>query len=233
MKNRGRADWRQVFALFERWQTTPATQRDALVTAVREHSPELYPQFSAMLQADAGAEAHGFMARDAVSQLAVPEAPPTQWANVRLGPWVLREPIGVGGMGQVWLATRGDNLYTGRAAVKLMHMAHASADANARFAREGEFLARLAHPRIAQLYDAGLTADGTRYLVLEHVPGEALDQACDQQSLGTEARLRLFLQVCEAVSFAHLQRVVHRDLKPANILVTADGHVKLLDFGVA
>jgi serine/threonine-protein kinase len=233
MKDNGRADWRQVFALFERWQTTPAAQRDALIASIREHSPQLYPQFAAMLQADAGADAHDFMAEDALSQLATAEVEASKWNGVRLGPWVLREPLGVGGMGQVWLATRGDNLYSGRAAVKLMHMAHANADANVRFAREGEFLARLAHPRIAQLYDAGLTEDGTRYLVLEHVPGEPLDQACDRQCLGIEARLQMFLQVCEAVAFAHLQRVVHRDLKPSNILVTADGHVKLLDFGVA
>jgi serine/threonine-protein kinase len=233
MKDQGRADWRQIFALFERWQTTPAAQREALITSIREQSPELYPQFAAMLQADAGAEAHGFMAEDAVSQLASAEVVPVNWSGARLGPWVLSEPLGVGGMGQVWLATRGDNLYTGRAAVKLMHMAQVSADANARFAREGEFLARLAHPCIAQLYDAGLTENGTRYLVLEHVPGEPLDQACDRQCLGIEARLQMFLQVCEAVAYAHLQRVVHRDLKPSNILVTADGHVKLLDFGVA
>jgi serine/threonine-protein kinase len=233
MKDSGPADWRQIFALFERWQTAPAAQRDALITSIREQSPELYPQFAAMLQADAGAEAHGFMAEDVVSQLAAVEVAPANWSGVQLGPWVLRELLGSGGMGQVWLATRGDNLYSGRAAVKLLHMAQVSADANVRFAREGEFLARLAHPRIAQLYDAGLTDDGTRYLVLEHVPGEPLDQACDRQCLGIEARLQMFLQVCEAVAYAHLQRVVHRDLKPSNILVTADGHVKLLDFGVA
>ncbi len=233
MKDMGRADWRQVFQLFERWQTTPLAAREALVESIRSDSPQLYPQFAAMIQADAVAEEHGFMDENALSQLE--PAPPaiSRWTNVRLGPWVLREPIGFGGMGQVWLATRGDNLYAGRAAVKLMHAANATPDANARFAREGEFLARLAHPRIAQLHDAGLTEDGTRYLVLEHVPGEPLDQACDRQRLGVEARLQLFLQVCEAVAFAHLQRVVHRDLKPSNILVTPDGHVKLLDFGVA
>ena len=226
-------DWRRVFEVFERWQTTPAAERDAMVAAIRSESPGLYPQLAAMIQADAGAEQQGFMADDALSQIATPVAMQRKWTDVRLGPWILREPIGIGGMGQVWLATRGDNMYAGRAAVKLMHLANASADANARFAREGEFLARLAHPRIAQLYDAGLTEDGTRYLVLEHVPGEALDEACDRRRLSIEARLELFLQVCEAVAYAHLQRVVHRDLKPSNILVTPDGHAKLLDFGIA
>src|SRR6185436_17349818 len=103
----------------------------------------------------------------------------THWAGTRLGAWELREAIGEGGMGQVWLATRSDGLYNGRAAVKLLHAAGMGTQAQARFAREGEFLARLSHPHIAQLLDAGLTADGTRYLVLEYVPGERIDHWCD------------------------------------------------------
>lgn len=157
--------------------------------------------------------------------------------GARLGAWELVDVIGVGGMGEVWVATRGDGLYTGRAAVKLLRSAHAgSAMAgllNARFAREGELLARLTHPHIAQLLDAGVTPEGTRYLVLEYVQGVRIDQWCDARRLAVDARLRLLLQVCEAVAFAHANLIVHRDLKPANLLVTDAGHVKLLDFGVA
>ena len=145
--------------------------------------------------------------------------------------------IGVGGMGEVWLAMRGDSLHAGRAAVKLLRVAHAaSAGAellNARFAREGELLARLTHPHIAQLLDAGVTAEGTRYLVLEYVQGERIDHWCDARRLGLAARLRLLQQLCDAVAFAHANLIVHRDLKPANVLVTETGQVKLLDFGVA
>ena len=168
-----------------------------------------------------------------------PRSPPdaTARTGARLGPWELRELLGSGGMGEVWAATRSDGLHAGRAAIKLLRSAHAQAPSaallNARFAREGELLARLTHPHIAQLLDAGLGADGTRYLVLEYVQGERIDHWCDARRLGVNARLRLLLQLCEAVAFAHANLVVHRDLKPANVLVTDAGQVKLLDFGVA
>ena len=157
--------------------------------------------------------------------------------GVRLGPWELREVIGSGGMGEVWGATRSDGLYAGRAAVKLLRVTARepalAAMINARFAHEGELLARLTHPHIAQLLDAGIAANGTRYLVLEYVPGERIDRWCDARQLDVPARIKLLLQVCDAVAFAHANLIVHRDLKPANILVTDAGHVKLLDFGVA
>ena len=164
-------------------------------------------------------------------------------AGARLGPWQLRELLGSGGTGEVWGAVRADGLHQGRAAVKLLRSGQfnpaVAALVQARFAREGELLARLTHPHIAQLLDAGLAADGTRYLVLEHVPGQRIDDWCDDRQLATEARVKLLIQVCHAVQFAHANLIVHRDLKPANILVTGDagtnapGHVKLLDFGVA
>ncbi len=166
-------------------------------------------------------------------------------AGVRLGPWELRELLGSGGTGEVWAAVRADGLHQGRSAVKLLRSSQFSpavaALVRARFAREGELLARLTHPHIAQLLDAGLAADGTRYLVLEHVQGQRIDDWCDDRQLATVERVKLLIQVCGAVQFAHANLIVHRDLKPANILVTGDaqnghgntGHVKLLDFGVA
>ena len=168
-----------------------------------------------------------------------PPSPPDTAARpgARLGPWELRELLGSGGMGEVWAATRSDGLHAGRAAIKLLRGVHMLAPSaallNARFAREGELLARLTHPHIAQLLDAGLATDGTRYLVLEYVQGERIDRWCDARRLGVNARLQLLLQLCEAVAFAHANLVVHRDLKPANVLVTDAGQVKLLDFGVA
>ena len=157
--------------------------------------------------------------------------------GARLGPWELRELIGSGGMGDVWSATRSDGLYAGRAAVKMLRVTSRdpalAAMIAARFAHEGELLARLTHPHIAQLLDAGFAGEGTRYLVLEYVPGLRIDHWCDARKLDVPARLALLLQVCDAVAFAHANLIVHRDLKPANILVTDAGHVKLLDFGVA
>src|SRR5438874_1420610 len=102
-----------------------------------------------------------------------------------------------------------------------------------RFAREGHLLARLAHPHIARLLDAGVTPQGQPYLVLEHVEGEQIDRWCDTHALGIDARVRLLLDVLGAVAHAHSKLVLHRDIKPANILVTHDGEVKLLDFGIA
>ena len=222
------AAWREVLALFDRWAAAEPAQREAELQRVQAEQPTLYPRLLAMINADQAAEAQDFLGGDVT-----PVPAEAHHAGLRLGAWELREPIGQGGMGQVWLATRSDGLYSGRAAVKLLHAAGRSAQAQARFAREGEFLARLSHPHIAQLLDAGLMPDGTRYLVLEYVAGERIDHWCDARKLSLAERLRLFMQVCEAVSYAHAHLVVHRDLKPANILVSDDGHVKLLDFGVA
>lgn len=229
--------WREVLALFERWLTAEPGDRGALLAEVQRQQPPLHPRLLAMIEADRAAQSLDFLG-DAVlpavpATHGSPTRPTERFAGMRLGAWELIEPIGTGGMGQVWRATRSDGLYSGRAAVKLLHGTRSDPQSDARFAREGELLARLTHPHIAQLLDAGLTPDGTRYLVLEYVQGERLDQWCDARRLTLEARLRLFLQVCEAVSYAHAHLVVHRDLKPPNIFVSDEGHVKLLDFGVA
>jgi eukaryotic-like serine/threonine-protein kinase len=226
--------WREVLALFDRWAEAGPAERTLLLGQVKLAQPALHPRLLAMIEADRAAEANDFLGAGALLPLP-PErpAPDNGWAGTRLGDWELREPVGSGGMGQVWRATRSDGLYSGQAAVKLLHAAGLTPQAQARFAREGELLARLTHPHIAQLLDAGFTTGHTRYLVLEYVQGERIDHWCDTRRLGIAARLHLFMQVCEAVAYAHAHLVVHRDLKPANILVTDDGHVKLLDFGVA
>jgi serine/threonine-protein kinase len=136
-------------------------------------------------------------------------------------------------MGSVWLARRSDGRFEGTAAVKLLNLALVSEAGQARFRREGSALARLAHPGIARLLDAGVSPSGQPYLVLEHVVGVPIDVYVGQRRLTIESRVRLFLQVLDAVAHAHSSLIVHRDLKPANILVTSDGHVKLLDFGIA
>src|SRR6185295_16833874 len=136
-------------------------------------------------------------------------------AGQTLGAYTLRSPIGEGGMGSVWLAARSDGRYEGMAAVKLLNVSLIGHEAEARFRREGSILARLRHPRIAHLVDAGVSAGGQPYLVLEHVKGEHLDVYCDGHRLGVEARVRLFLDVLAAVSHAHANLIVHRDLKPS------------------
>ena len=154
-------------------------------------------------------------------------------AAQRVGAYALVRPLGEGGMGAVWLAERRDGRYDGVAAVKFPSLALLGPQGLGRFAREGRILARLSHPAIARLLDAGVTEAGQPYLVLEYVDGQPIDRHCDAHALDTMARIALFLQVLDAVSHAHRNLVLHRDLKPSNILVTGDGHVKLLDFGIA
>jgi tRNA A-37 threonylcarbamoyl transferase component Bud32 len=152
----------------------------------------------------------------------------------RVGPFRVERELGRGGMGRVLLGRREEADGQGPAlAIKLLSVAAPSPTARNRFARERATLARLRHPNIARLYDAGVTDAGAPYLVMEYVEGRALDVYCDERALDLTARLALFRQVCLAVEYAHSQFIVHRDLKPANVLVDAFGQVKLLDFGIA
>jgi serine/threonine protein kinase len=150
-----------------------------------------------------------------------------------LGAYVLERELGRGGMGSVWLARRTDGRFERVVAVKFPDPSLIGRGGEQRFRVEGGILGRLAHPHIAQLLDAGVTAGGQPYLVIEHVDGVPLDQYCVDHRLPVDARIRLFLDVLSAVTAAHAQLVVHRDLKPANVLVTGEGQVKLLDFGIA
>jgi eukaryotic-like serine/threonine-protein kinase len=154
-------------------------------------------------------------------------------AGGEVGPYRLLREIGAGGMGAVWLAERTDGLVNRPVALKLPRAGAAGSGLAERMAREREILAALNHPNIARLYDAGVTADGRPYLALEYVEGESIERYCESRRVDLRCRLRLLSQVAEAVMHAHGKLVVHRDLKPSNILVTGEGQVRLLDFGVA
>jgi serine/threonine protein kinase len=151
----------------------------------------------------------------------------------QLGGYKLVREIGRGGMGCVYLAERSDGAFRKQVAVKLIQPGMNSADILARFRQEREILASLDHPGIARLLDAGATEEGLPYFVMEFVDGRPIHRWCDERKLSVTQRLELFRGVCDAVQYAHQRLVVHRDLKPGNILVTADGTVKLLDFGIA
>jgi non-specific serine/threonine protein kinase/serine/threonine-protein kinase len=150
-----------------------------------------------------------------------------------LGAWTLREEIGRGGMGTVYRAERSDGVYEQSAAVKLMSGGPWGPGVMERFLRERQILARLQHPNIAALLDGGTTPEGVQWFAMERVSGRPLDRYCDEKRLGIDERLGLFLTVCDAVEAAHRSLVIHRDLKPSNIMVSDEGTVKLLDFGVA
>ncbi|TQM16650.1 serine/threonine-protein kinase [Pseudoxanthomonas sp. 3HH-4] len=153
--------------------------------------------------------------------------------GMRVGPYQLESMLGEGGMGMVWLASRADGLYQRRVALKLLRPGLADPNLRLRFTREREILARLEHPNIARLLDAGIGSEGQPYLALEYVEGVSITDYCLANNIGLDTRLTLFLQICEAVSHAHANLIVHRDLKPSNILVTPNGEVRLLDFGIA
>jgi serine/threonine protein kinase/Tfp pilus assembly protein PilF len=150
-----------------------------------------------------------------------------------IGPYELLRLLGAGGMAEVWLAQRADGAFKRRVALKLPMLTRMRKDLAERFSRERDILASLEHPRIARLYDAGIDPAGWPYLSMEYVQGEPLTEWCDVHRLDVRGRVQLYLQVLEAVQYAHDRHVIHRDLKPSNILVTEAGQVRLLDFGVA
>lgn len=145
---------------------------------------------------------------------------------------IIRE-IGRGGMGAVFLAERADGEFSQQVALKIVRRSFADNELGKRFRQERQILASLNHPNVARLFDGGVSADGEPFLAMEFIEGERIDNFCARENLSSRERLKLFLHVCYAVSFAHQNLIVHRDLKPSNILVDADGNVKLLDFGIA
>jgi serine/threonine-protein kinase len=154
-------------------------------------------------------------------------------AGTRVGPYLLESELGRGGMGSVWRARRDDGTFTRTVALKLPFAEHYRREFIDRFCRERDILAALAHPHIARLYDAGITAEGQPYLAMEYVEGVPLTQYCGEHRASLATRLALFAQVLDAVGYAHSNLILHRDLKPSNILVTPAGNACLLDFGIA
>ncbi|MBQ0943238.1 serine/threonine protein kinase [Ideonella sp. 4Y16] len=224
----GDTHWPQVKALFEAALEHPQAAREAFVRASGADAAVQDEVLSLLAHERALSEA----TTDDFLAPTEPAAPPLLLSpGERLGAWEIVGPLGAGGMAEVMLARRADGAWDGEAAVKVLKRGMDSAAVLARFALEQRALARLNHPHIAHLLDAGRSASGLPYFVMELVRGRPIDQACE--GLALEARLGLFLQLADAVAFAHRQLLVHRDLKPSNVLVTEDGQVKLLDFGIA
>jgi len=190
----------------------------------------LRAEVESLLRADSNRG--GFLAGPANAGLEIAERP-DPFVGRSIGPWRILERIGRGGMGSVYLAERADASYEGRAAIKVARRGMETPELLRRFHHERRLLARLQHPHIARLLDGGALEDGLPYFVMEHVAGMPIDRYCEERDLALEARLDVFLAVCDAVQYAHQQLIVHRDLKPSNILVTGDGTPRLLDFGIA
>ncbi len=153
--------------------------------------------------------------------------------GTRIGPYRVTGELGRGGMGTVYLAVRDDDQYRKQVAIKLVNRGMDTREVVERFRHERQILANLDHPNVARLLDGGTTSDGKPFLVMEYIEGQPLDVYCSSERLSISQRCRLFLEICDAVTYAHRNLIVHRDLKPGNILVTPEGSPKLLDFGVA
>ncbi len=220
--------WRVLSPYLDEVLAVSPDEQESWLEALARREPGLAAELRALLAEQRVLAAGRFLVES-------PVAPPRVSAiaaGQTVGAYTLVSPIGQGGMGVVWLAERSDGRFERRAAVKFLRIALGGA-AESQFRREGSILARLSHPYIAQLLDAGITGAGQPYLVIEYVDGEPIDRFCDSRKLDVKARVRLFLDVLGAVAHAHANLIVHRDLKPSNILVDRSGAPKLLDFGIA
>lgn len=227
--------WDHVQSLFELALNRPPDERASFLETACDGDPALLDEVRSLLAADA--DAHPLFDSLAVDAIALPAdllpdgILPSE--GERVGPYRVVEPLGRGGMGAVLLAERADGQFEQRVALKLIRGGAASEQIVRRFQSERQILARLQHPHIARLLDGGLTDDGRPYFAMEYVDGVPLDEYCDTNDCTVEERIRLVVTVCDAVQYAHRRPLVHRDLKPSNILVTDEGVVKLLDFGIA
>ena len=233
--------WQRISRLLDEVLDRPPEEQQAFLDKACADDPQLRQHVQDLLDHQTEAEA---AIGESVSAF-VPDLLPdlhnelanntdeTDLHEQRIGPYRLLRRLGRGGMGTVYLAQRDDGQFHKQVALKLIRRGLDTDDILSRFRYERQILASLDHPHIARLYDGGMTDDGRPYFVMEYVEGEPITAYCDAHRLTTKQRLALFRTVCRAVQYAHQNLIIHRDLKPSNILVTEDGTVKLLDFGIA
>jgi serine/threonine protein kinase len=225
--------YQQVKQLFQSALELEPEKRAAFLAEACARDDDLRAEVESLLASHEGAE--NFIEMPALAEM--PTLPLEEVADSmvgqRIGPYKLIREIGHGGMGKVYLAVRADEEFQKRVAIKLVKRGMETDFILRRFRNERQILASLDHPNIARLLDGGTTEDGLPYFVMEYIEGQPLVEYCDQRKLSTTERLKLFRTICSAVHYAHQNLVIHRDLKPSNILVTAEGVVKLLDFGIA
>lgn len=232
--------WQQIESLLDEALDLEPAEREEYVRTKGEGDEELVAQVLKMLAASERADTfldntNRSDLEEALARMssAIEEDSDAGPELERAGPYRLIRKLGRGGMGQVFLGVRDDEAFKRYVAVKVIRRGMDTDDILKRFRVERRILASLNHPGIAQLLDGGATDDGVSYFVMEYVDGDPITKYCDENRLSLPDRLRLFQKVCAAVHYAHQNLIVHRDLKPSNILVTKDGDVKLLDFGIA
>ncbi len=227
--------WSRISAVFDQAVEALPGERTALLDLACNGDDKLRLEVQSLLDADASGDVLERQAPKLRNAVAVEWARDADAAPVGsvIGSWRMLRELGRGGMGVVMLAERVDGHFEQRVALKLIKRGMDSEAVLNRFLRERQILARLSHPNIARLLDGGLSAEGRPYFVMEYVEGAPILEYCASHSLGLRARLDCILQICAALQFAHRQLVVHLDIKPSNVIVTDNGEVKLLDFGIA
>jgi serine/threonine-protein kinase len=225
--------WRRLSPLLDEVLDLTPPERVLRLESLTAEDAALAADLGVLLDAHAQADHEGFLDGVAETRIGAAAMPPPTLEGRRLGAYTLIRLLGQGGTGSAWRARRDDGRFEGEVAIKLLHLSLLGRVQAERFRREGAILARLSHPNIARLLDAGVSDGGQPFLVLELVDGERIDRHCDTHRLTIDERLVLFDDVLAAVDHAHRHLVIHRDIKPTNILVGTESRVKLLDFGIA
>ncbi|MDZ7758140.1 serine/threonine-protein kinase [Rhodohalobacter sp.] len=225
-------NWKKIKQIFTEALELEEAERKRFIQEACEGNDKLREEVLSLLKAH---EETGALDRslDEIRMSAISDAKVGYMKGEEIGNYRIIKELGHGGMGSVFLAERADGEFKQQVALKLLRDAFANEKQVKRFKSERQILASLNHEHIARLLDGGVTSHGQPYYVMEHVKGTPIDTYCNDQGLDIKERLNLFLDICDAVQYAHSKLVVHRDLKPSNILVTHDGRVKLLDFGIA
>lgn len=228
-------DWNIVETIVDEVLELPEENWFEFVEKQCEASPKVKSEVTKLLKSILDSEGWLEDAATYKSELFEPpqDLQPSNISGKKIGVYRIKDIIGHGGMGSVYLAERDDGNFKQTVALKLIRREMATPTNKARFKREQQILAGLNHPHISHLFDGGLTQDGRPYFVMEYIEGKPITDYCDEKELDIHERLKLSLQICDALQYAHQNLVIHRDLKPSNILVTDDGQVKLLDFGIA
>lgn len=232
--------WDKIETIVDQALTLPDDKRRAFIAKQCGEDNELFSTITELLHSIE--ESQGFLENPGAQQDDLLKdfarefesiSPQSSMVGQQIGNYEITKLLGHGGMGSVFLAERADGAFEHRVAVKLVRRGMDTPENIARFQRERAILANLNHPNISHMYDGGLTDDGLPYLIMEYVDGIPLDEYCARNQCDFEQRLELFKSICEAVKHAHQNLVIHRDLKPGNILVTTEGEIKILDFGIA
>jgi len=226
--------WHQVDRLFQRYLECEDQEREAFLKQVKAQDPVLFEELLSLIN---DSQQVDLFFEPSLSSLPDPSSGSEEFGDLEpgaiLSKYRIENVINRGGMGTVYMARREDQSVEQVVAVKLLNLKLSHPTFVAQFRRENQILASLQHPNIPMYIDSGMTEDGQPFMVMEYVPGLPIDRYCEQQKLDQNARLDLILQMCDALSYSHRKLIVHRDLKPQNILVSDEGLVKIVDFGIA